>query len=76
MLHYQFDLGFSICCTVRNMYLTSAIPMRARMVTSNHGNSSGSAALHEMGISSVSAETAARHKAKSHLAPYISASLY
>ena len=60
----------------KNYDLTSAIPMRARIVTSNQGNSSGSAALHEIGISKVSAETAARHNAKSHLAPYISASLY
>ena len=49
--------------------------MRVRIVTNNQGNASGSAASHEIGINNVNAETAARHDAKSHLAPYISASL-
>ena len=49
--------------------------MRVRIVTNNQGNASGSAASHEIGINKVNAETAARHDAKSHLAPYISASL-
>ena len=56
-------------------YLTSAIPIRVRTVTNSQGNSSGSAAVQEIGINNVRADTAARHKANSHFAPYISASL-
>ena len=54
---------------------TSHRPIKALTAITNHGNSSGSAALQDSGSRRFNNATKPRQTARSHFAPYISANL-